>query len=732
MANDDQLVLSISADTRSIQRQLDKLVGSIGGVDQKLGDAFTKVPAKIDNVAKSLGRTRFETANLAAQFQDIAVQLQGGQSPFTVALQQGTQISQVLGQRGATSVVGLLGAAFSSLLSPVSLATIGIIALGGAAVQYGAKALGAIGTLDDELKAHADLIKSLKDAYGEAGKGVDTAVHEAIETIKSLLGLKTDVLKKEFDSLSRSAVRSMSDIIAVTDSIGGSTVIEQTAGKYAKFKDAIDNFRASIAEGTPDVKNFRAAVAQIADSTADEKTRKLAQELLTATDSASKAELAILGTAKAMRNFGAASLDAAEQGEAFSKALKALSTTVSPDLSDREKIMKGYNDALTKAGSTEERLAAARARDDQLAVLGANERKKASEEASKSAESAQKRFQSALDSTSRRTAGIQGEIDALGQGAGAIAKLETQYRLTEQAQQAFGKVTPEVAASIQKVAEAAGNAADQLARAKVASQISFGSQTAFLSSEDLKIAQQLAPIYGNDVPAALNSSYAAAIRLNDALKGVSSSIENDMTSSLTDITTGTKSLKDGFADLTQSIVRDVEQWVIKLAIVGPLLRSLQAGFSSLGLGNILGGGGTGLSLAGTGGFYAIGGYTGPGGKYEPAGVVHRGEYVMDAASTKRLGVPFLDKLRGYADGGPVGLPSIAGASGAAGGNVNVFVQNAPSQPTVTSRKNAGGGRDVMIDFRDAVRSVVNGDLASGQGLARSFKQFSTAGSFRGG
>jgi hypothetical protein len=36
--------------------------------------------------------------------------------------------------------------------------------------------------------------------------------------------------------------------------------------------------------------------------------------------------------------------------------------------------------------------------------------------------------------------------------------------------------------------------------------------------------------------------------------------------------------------------------------------------------------------------FASGGYTGPGGKYQPAGIVHKGEYVFDQASTNRIGV----------------------------------------------------------------------------------------------
>ncbi|MCP5743427.1 hypothetical protein NL353_26925, partial [Klebsiella pneumoniae] len=33
--------------------------------------------------------------------------------------------------------------------------------------------------------------------------------------------------------------------------------------------------------------------------------------------------------------------------------------------------------------------------------------------------------------------------------------------------------------------------------------------------------------------------------------------------------------------------------------------------------------------------FSSGGYTGPGGKYQPAGIVHKGEYVFDQASTNR-------------------------------------------------------------------------------------------------
>ncbi|MCV9965716.1 M15 family metallopeptidase [Pararhizobium sp. BT-229] len=63
-----------------------------------------------------------------------------------------------------------------------------------------------------------------------------------------------------------------------------------------------------------------------------------------------------------------------------------------------------------------------------------------------------------------------------------------------------------------------------------------------------------------------------------------------------------------------------------------------------------------LAASGGIGLFDKGGYTGPGGKMTPAGIVHKGEYVFDAETVARLGVPTLEKLRGYANGGLVGAP----------------------------------------------------------------------------
>ena len=60
------------------------------------------------------------TANLGAQFNDIGVMLAAGQSPLMLAMQQGTQINQVMAQMGGgkTALRGL-GAAFLGIINPM-------------------------------------------------------------------------------------------------------------------------------------------------------------------------------------------------------------------------------------------------------------------------------------------------------------------------------------------------------------------------------------------------------------------------------------------------------------------------------------------------------------------------------------------------------------------------------------------------------------------------------------
>ncbi|NSL22027.1 tape measure protein [Agrobacterium tumefaciens] len=97
--------------------------------------------------------------------------------------------------------------------------------------------------------------------------------------------------------------------------------------------------------------------------------------------------------------------------------------------------------------------------------------------------------------------------------------------------------------------------------------------------------------------------------------------------------------------------------------------------------------------------FADGGYTGDGGKYQPAGVVHKGEYVFDKAAVKAAGGPAAMEavrrnLKGYANGGPVGIsvpsvPSLRSMSAQSGGvvvNFNPVVDNRGASVEAVARQ----------------------------------------------
>lgn len=74
--------------------------------------------------------------------------------------------------------------------------------------------------------------------------------------------------------------------------------------------------------------------------------------------------------------------------------------------------------------------------------------------------------------------------------------------------------------------------------------------------------------------------------------------------------------------------------------------AIAAGISSYGAAAIIGTAAVvGVLGAYAAGAFAEGGYTGPGGKYEPAGVVHRGEFVMPQETVSRVGLQSLEAIK---------------------------------------------------------------------------------------
>lgn len=101
----------------------------------KAAGAVNRLNGAANDNKKHMSAASMNVGNLAAQFQDIGVSAALSMNPLQIALQQGTQISAVLGPMGASGAVRALGEAFLSVISPVSLATIAIVALAAAGLQ---------------------------------------------------------------------------------------------------------------------------------------------------------------------------------------------------------------------------------------------------------------------------------------------------------------------------------------------------------------------------------------------------------------------------------------------------------------------------------------------------------------------------------------------------------------------------------------------------------------------
>ncbi|EPF6064008.1 phage tail tape measure protein [Enterobacter cloacae] len=164
---------------------------------------------------------------------------------------------------------------------------------------------------------------------------------------------------------------------------------------------------------------------------------------------------------------------------------------------------------------------------------------------------------------------------------------------------------------------------------------------------------------------------------------ITSNTFTGMASTLTDFfTTG----KSNFSDFLSTFLKGIAQMLTQLALVN----GMKSAFGGTAIGNFFG------IHAWSGGFipeYANGGavgYTGDGGKYQPKGVVHGGEFVFTKKATSALGVGNLYTLmrsaQGYANGGYVGNAPMYGLQAAGSGNVtvqtSVVVQNQnPQQQT---------------------------------------------------
>lgn len=246
----------------------DKAAGAAGQIDAL---ARSKIKAAQASAAmeKSNRSAQASLGNLVANFNDIGVMMAAGQNPLQLAIQQGTQITQVIGPMGAAGAARALGGAFLTMLSPINLVTLGVIGFGAAAIQWLSGSSEEVVTLEKRI---TDL-QSAIDALDKANKRASMSATE---------------MRKEFGAATPEMRQALIDLanIAKVDAFeklraSAGAMREEVLGR--SFWSADDRSTESVAQDFLGLSNFyqqnRDAAAVFAGnlnvlrSTADESIR---------------------------------------------------------------------------------------------------------------------------------------------------------------------------------------------------------------------------------------------------------------------------------------------------------------------------------------------------------------------------------------------------------------------------------------------------------------------------
>lgn len=663
---------------------------SSGAAD--LGRAIKPAKDAAAGLTQQGALARHELINLSRQIQDVGVSLASGQSPFIVLTQQGAQIADIFGSSRTGTVGGAIkqiGSGIASVITPMRLLGLGVVATGAAA--YAAYSFWKTYTLqlDDTARTVETTTQSLS----------------ALQAAASFKGISGDDFNKGIANFGRS-------VYDAKNNMGGLADVFRVNGVHARdFDDALERAADLIQRagsdqqrlvllqqmGLPPTMEWVRLLSGGADGL--NKAKASAAEFAANDNLIQNARKFDEAWNKAWTNFGLNARSAFQQALQFGTGFF--------DEMDRKAKAFG-NSSFWNRFITPEGMKAAGV----TPVTPFNQR------FGSPADSGNTALQ---DDLRRRAAAIRGDttVDpnkakndiALEQQRlgilGQTATVQQQVRAVElqiQAARLNGvRVTEAEEASLKKLAAAQALGVTQIQAATDAMRIesatigmSVGDATAYAAAQNAinearRAGRELTPENIAQIKreaAVLGEAAAQA----DSLRWQYENLVRGPLQTFTSALQNGSNAWDAFKKAGQSALNSIASKLIDMAAQN-LWKSAFGGSSGGGLGlfgSLFGGGGSGstptLSTglgAGTGGIpfltFDSGGFTGMGGKYEPAGIVHKGEYVFDAASTRRIGVGNLERLRGYADGGIVdsmprlSMPGRASNDNSRGGAINVTI-----------------------------------------------------------
>lgn len=274
----------------------------------------------------------------------------------------------------------------------------------------------------------------------------------------------------------------------------------------------------------------------------------------------------------------------------------------------------------------------------------------------------QSRFDRDIEAIQRRTEALRLEADMVGKGKQEVEKAKIALQLEQAAKRDGIAITDQMRAAIDAAATGYANAKTRV--------------------EDLKQAL-------------------------DGARDAQKFFATEVTDGLTDMIIEGKSA----AEVIQNLAKALLKAALQAALMG-----------SGPLAGLFGTKGADGAVGGLLGFlpkllgFAEGGFTGAGGKYEPAGIVHKGEYVLSKRAVERIGVGNLEAmhrgaLKGFDVGGFVGAAPLSAPSLPDAGGISAISQNAVNQ-NVTVNVTGGSSGDAKADqkFADMIGRRVQDEM----------------------
>lgn len=246
-----ELAAVVKQAAKAAQQSEDAFKAANQNIGKSASDAFGKLPQQATQAGTAIKGTAGYTANLASQLNDIGVQLAGGQSPFLVMIQQGTQISQLFQQTGGNirSFGSLLTGAITSALNPFSLLTFALIGVGGYAIQYFADVISGGENSNKTVEEHAKLIEQVQKQWGDAVPALNDYV-QALKDAKDASDLiaATKILADQQFTTAKAEIENVN--IAFADLISQLQQAGEEPEVIQALNEAFQDLREKVEAGT--------------------------------------------------------------------------------------------------------------------------------------------------------------------------------------------------------------------------------------------------------------------------------------------------------------------------------------------------------------------------------------------------------------------------------------------------------------------------------------------------